>query len=212
MKPPSSPSRLRLLIVDDHIVMRMGLVSAANTEPDLEVVAEAGNGLEAIEAFRLHQPDLVVLDLRMPKSDGFEVIRHLREESPQAHILVFSNYASGEEVYRALKSGATGFVVKDMSLERLLEAIRVVGQGQHYIPPEVSTRLSVRVASNLSQRESEVLQQLAKGMSNKEVGAALGLAENTIKVHLANIFTKLHVSDRTQAVLAAIKQEIIHLE
>lgn len=209
----STPARkIRILLVDDHIVMRMGLVTATSGEPDMEVVAEADNGIEAIAAYRTHRPDVVVLDLRMPKKNGIETIRALREEFEGARVLIFSNYASGDEVYEAFKAGAAGFVVKEMALERLLEAIRRVHQGEQYIPPEISTRMNGRVLSQLSVRELEVLRLIAKGLSNKEIGAQLQVVEGTIKIHVKSILSKLGVSDRTQAILAAVKRGIIQLD
>lgn len=209
----TGPARkIRILLVDDHIVMRMGLVTATGGEPDMEVVAEADNGPEALKAYRHHQPDVVVLDLRMPGLGGIETIRMLRDEFQEARVLVFSNYAAGEEVFQAFRAGACGFVVKEMPLERLLEAIRRVHQGEHYIPPEISARLSGRVLSQLSSREVEVLGLIAQGLSNKEIAARLNLVEGTVKVHVTNILAKLRVSDRTQAILAGVKQGIIQLE
>ena len=200
------------MLVDDHIVMRMGLVTATSGEPDMEVVAEADNGVEAINAYRLHRPDVVVLDLRMPRQDGVQTIRLLREEFGPVRVLVFSNYASGEEVYQAFRAGAAGFVVKEMSLDRLLEAIRKVYQGEQYVPSEISARMNGRVLSQLSAREIDVLRLIAKGLANKEIGAALDVVEGTVKIHVTNILAKLRVSDRTQAILAAVRQGIIQLE
>jgi DNA-binding NarL/FixJ family response regulator len=205
-------NKIRILLVDDHIVMRMGLVTATSGEPDMEVVAEAENGFEAVQAFRTHRPDVVVLDLRMPKQSGVETIQLLRQEFGSVRVLVFSNYASGDEVLQAFKAGASGFVVKEMSLERLLEGIRRVHQGEEYLPPEISGRMGRRVVSQLSPRELEVLSLVARGLSNKEIAAALHLVEGTVKVHLTSILAKLDVSDRTQAILAAVKRGIIHLE
>ena len=204
--------KIRIMLVDDHIVMRMGLVTAAGGEPDMDVVAEADNGHAALESYRQHRPDVVVLDLRMPGLNGIETIRLLRDEFQDARVLVFSNYASGEEVYQAFKVGACGFVVKDMPLERLLDAIRRIHHGEHYIPPEISHRLQGRVLSQLSSREIEVLALIAQGLSNKEIAARLELVEGTVKVHVTNILAKLHVADRTQAILAGVKQGIIQLE
>ena len=204
--------KIRIMLVDDHIVMRMGLVTAAGGEPDMDVVAEADNGHAALESYRQHRPDVVVLDLRMPGLNGIETIRLLRDEFQDARVLVFSNYASGEEVYQAFKAGACGFVVKDMPLERLLDAIRRIHHGEHYIPPEISNRLQGRVLSQLSSREIEVLALIAQGLSNKEIAARLELVEDTVKVHVTNILAKLHVADRTQAILAGVKQGIIQLE
>lgn len=204
--------KIRILLVDDHIVLRMGLVTATGGEPDMEVVAEADSGAEALKAYRAHRPDVVVLDLRMPGLGGVETIRLLREEFNDARVLVFSNYAGGEDVFQAFRAGACGFVVKDMALERLLDAIRRVHQGEHYIPQEISTRMSGRVLSQLSSREVEVLALIAKGLSNKEIAARLNLVEGTVKVHVTSILSKLRVTDRTQAILAGVKQGIVQLE
>jgi DNA-binding NarL/FixJ family response regulator len=212
MQPQSQHKKIRILLVDDHIVLRMGLTTATNGEPDMEVVADADNGLEAIKAYRTHRPDVVVLDLRMPGLNGIDTIRKLREEFHEARVLVFSNYASGDEAYQALKAGASGFVVKEMALDRLLDAIRKVHQGEQYIPPEIAMRMNGRVLSQLSPRELEVLRLVAKGLSNKEIGSALRVVEGTIKIHLTNILAKLGVSDRTQAILAAVKRGIIQIE
>ncbi len=212
MQPLPTPEKIRILLVDDHIVLRMGLATATSGEPDMEVVADADNGADAIKAYRAHRPDVVVLDLRMPGMNGIETIRGLRDEFGDPRVLVFSNYASGDEVYEALKAGACGFVVKEMALDRLLEAIRRVHRGEQYIPPEIATRMNGRVLSQLSPRELEVLRLVAKGLSNKEIGAALHVVEGTIKIHLTNILAKLGVSDRTQAILAAVKRGIIQIE
>ena len=204
--------KIRILLVDDHIVLRMGLVTATGGEADMEVVAESDNGQDAINAYRTHRPDVVVLDLRMPGLNGVETIRLLREEFVDARVLVFSNYAGGEDVFQAFRAGACGFVVKDMPLERLLDAIRRVHHGEHYIPSEISTRMSGRVLSQLSSREVEVLGLIGRGLSNKEIAARLNLVEGTVKVHVTNILAKLRVTDRTQAILAGMKQGIIQIE
>ena len=206
------PATIRILLVDDHILMRMGLVTATNGEPDMKVVGEVENGDEAIEACRRHAPDVIVLDLRMPKKNGFETIRELREAGITARVLVFSNYASGDEIDQAFKAGAQGFVVKDMPLERLLEAIRAVHRGEQYLPPEIAARLDQRTMSPLTPRELEVLKLVAKGLSNKEISDALHLVEGTVKLHITNILTKLNVSARTQAILAGVKRGLIELE
>jgi DNA-binding NarL/FixJ family response regulator len=212
MQTQSQPKKIRILLVDDHIVLRMGLTTATNGEPDMEVVADADNGLQAIEAYRAHRPDVVVLDLRMHGMNGVDTIRLLREEFRDARVLVFSNYASGDEVFQALRAGACGFVVKEMALDRLLEAIRSVHGGDRYVPPEIATRMNGRVLSQLSPRELEVLKLVAKGLSNKEIGSELSVVEGTVKIHLTNILAKLGVSDRTQAILTAVKRGIIQLE
>jgi DNA-binding NarL/FixJ family response regulator len=212
MPAQSQSKKIRILLVDDHIVLRMGLTTATNGEPDMEVVADADNGLQAIEAYRAHRPDVVVLDLRMHGMNGVDTIRLLREEFRDARVLVFSNYASGDEVFQALRAGACGFVVKEMALDRLLEAIRSVHRGDQYVPPEIATRMNGRVLSQLSPRELDVLKLVARGLSNKEIGSELRVVEGTVKVHVTNILAKLGVSDRTQAILTAVKRGIIQLE
>jgi DNA-binding NarL/FixJ family response regulator len=194
------------------MVIRMGLMTAVSDADDMEVVAEVDNGQEAIDSFRRHQPDIVVLDLRMQGMSGIETIHALREEFNQARVLIFSNYAKGDEVYQAMKAGAAGFVLKEMPLDRLLEAIRAVHRGEQYMPPEVAMRVGKRLLAHLSPRELDVLQLLARGLSNKEIGAQLGVVEGTVKIHIANIFNKLGVSDRTQALIEAIKRGIVQVD
>jgi DNA-binding NarL/FixJ family response regulator len=211
---PDSPlSRpIHVLLVDDHIVMRMGLAGAIRGEADMEVVAEAENGVEAIEAFHQHNPDVVVLDIRMPQLGGLQTIRALQDSGKCPRILVYSSYAGGEEIFSAFKAGALGFVSKDMPLEQLLEAIRTVYRGNTYMPPELSGRMGFRAATNLTPREVEVLSCIARGMSNKEIGNTLNLVEGTVKVHVTSILSKLGVQDRTQAVIVAVKRGIITIE
>ena len=213
MQKISAPSKkIRILLVDDHAVIRMGLTTAANDAADMDVVADVENGQEALAAFRQHRPDVVVLDLRLQGMNGVETIRVLREEFKTARILIFTNYAKGEEIYLALKAGASGFVLKGMPLDRLLEAIRAVHQGNQYIPSEIATRVGERLLAQLSPREIEVLHLLARGLSNKEIAAQLGVVEGTVKIHITNIFNKLGVSDRTQALIEAIKRGIVQIE
>lgn len=208
----SSPEKIRVMLVDDHMIVRMGMSFAINNQPDMHVVAQAQDGLEAIEMYRSHQPDLVILDLRMPKCNGIEAIALMRREFGGARILVLSNYDAGDEIAAAIQAGARGFLPKDTSLTNLMEAIRRVNAGEEFIPPEIGKRLTGRLASQLSNREIEVLAMLGKGLSNKEIGTALNVTESTIKIHLVHIFSKLDVADRTQAVLKAIKRGIIHME
>ena len=208
----SAPSKIRILLVDDHAVIRMGLTTAVSDAADMQVVADVETGQEAIDAFRKHHPDVVVLDLRLQGLSGLDAIRLLREEFKSARILVFTNYAKGEEIYRALKAGASGFVLKGMPLDRLLEAIRAVHQGDQYIPSEIAMRVGERLLAQLSPREIEVLYLLARGLSNKEIAAQLGVVEGTVKIHITNIFSKLGVSDRTQALIEAIKRGIVEVD
>ena len=209
---PVSASLIRIMLVDDHILMRMGLASAANNEPDMRVVSEAEDGLEASDAYRLHQPDVVILDLRMPRRNGIATIAVLRREFSEARILVLSNYSSAEEVAAAIQAGARGYAVKDMPLDALLGAIRRVHAGERFIPPEIERRLAGRMLSQLSNRELEVLALIGQGKSNKEIATALHLVEGTVKVHVTNILSKLGVADRTQAVLAAVKRGLLEID
>ena len=209
---PAPARKIRILLVDDHAVIRMGPTTAASDAPDMHVVADVETGQEAIDAYRKHRPDVVVLDLRLQGLSGLDTIRLLREEFKAARILIFTNYAKGEEIYQVLKAGAAGFVLKGMPLDRLLEAIRAVHQGDRYIPSEIAMRVGERLLAQLSPREIEVLYLLARGLSNKEIAAQLGVVEGTVKIHITNIFSKLGVSDRTQALIEAIKRGIVQIE
>lgn len=204
--------KIRLLVADDHMVMRMGLVYAASAQPDMQVIAEVESGEEAIEAYRIHHPDVVILDLRMRGLGGLATIRALREEFHGARIVIFSNYARGEEVFQALKNGAAGFVVKSMNLTQLLDAIRRVHAGEKYVPPELTMRMGERTLSPLSERETEVLALIAKGRSNKEIAVDLGVTEGTVKLHVTNILTKLEVNARTEALVVGVRRGIIDIE
>ncbi len=208
----SADSKIRVLLVDDHIVVRMGLSLGINNQPDMQVIAQAQNGDDALTAFRQHRPDVVVLDLRMPKRNGIETIVQLRREFGTVHILVLSSFAGGDEISAALEAGARGFVGKEAPLAELLDAIRRVHAGEQVLPHELGIRLASRIASQLSARELEVLRLIGKGCSNKDIGAALGLAEATVKAHVTGILSKLGVADRVQATLAAIKRGLIHVD
>ena len=211
-KSTTSNKKIRILLVDDHIVVRMGLMTSISDAADMEVVADVENGQEALEAFRKHAPDVVILDLRMQGMNGLETLKALREEAKNARVLVFSNYAKGEEIFQVMKSGAAGFVVKEMPLDRLLEAIRVVHKGHQYLPPEIAMRVGEQVLARLSSRELEVLQLLGRGLSNKEMASQMGVVEGTVKIHITNIFGKLGVLDRTQALIEAIRRGIIQID
>jgi DNA-binding NarL/FixJ family response regulator len=203
--------KIRLLVADDHIVMRMGLVYAASEQPDMHVVAEVESGEDTLVAYRAHHPDVLILDLRMPGMDGLATIRAVRADFPEARILIYSNYARSEEIYQALKTGASGFVVKSMNLKQLFEAIRQVHAGDRYIPPELALRLSERGFSPLSERETTVLGLIAKGQSNKEIASAIGVTEGTVKLHVTNILSKLGVNARTEALVVAVQRGIIDI-
>ncbi len=203
--------KTRVLLVDDHMVIRMGLSTAISETDDLEVVAEIECGEEAVEAYSEYMPDVVVLDLRMHGIGGVETIRLLRASFKDAKIIVFSNYAKGEEAYQSIHAGAVGFVVKDMPIERLLEGIRVVRNGDRYIPSRVAAKIGERMLVHLSPRELEIIGEIAKGGGNKEIASRLGLVEGTVKTHVASILAKLGALDRTQALVIALKAGIIEI-
>jgi DNA-binding NarL/FixJ family response regulator len=205
--------KIRIMLVEDHILIRMGLVTASQLEPDIELVAEVEEGEEAVESFRTHRPDVVIMDLRLPGMDGIQTITALRKEFGPVVVLVLSTYAADDDVYRAIQAGASGYLMKDMPLKTLVEAIRAVYAGQNYFPPGISDRLAERLRQSVpTDRELLVLQKIAKGMSNKEIGNELGITEGTVKAHVTNILSKLHAADRTQAVTTAIKRGIIHID
>lgn len=208
----AAANKIRVMVVEDHVLVRMGLVSAANAEPDIEVIAEAQDGPQALKLFHKLRVDVVVLDLRLPGTDGVEIIKLLRSEFGPVRILVLSSYGGGDDISRALKAGASGYVVKGMDLEHLLAGIRTIHAGGQYLPPEISARVTKRNNSEISLREQEVLQLITKGKSNKEIAAHLGIVEGTVKAHLTNIFTKLGAADRAQAMAIAIKRQIVLLE
>ncbi|MGL4618017.1 MAG: response regulator [Chroococcidiopsis sp.] len=203
---------IRILVVDDHPVVRQGLVGMLEESPDLTVVGQARNGREAIEIFRQQQPDVTLMDLRMPEMDGVTAISAICAEFHQARIVVLSTYDSDEEIYRGLRAGAKGYLLKDAEPEELIAAIRIVHNGQKYIPPAVGAKLAERMVSpQLSDRELEVLRLMAKGKSNHEISEELYIAERTVKFHINNIFSKLGVGDRTQAVIIALERGIASL-
>lgn len=206
-------SAIRILIVDDHFIVRMGLKGVLNMQPDMEVVAEAEDGPEAIRQFREHRPDVVLVDLRMPGMSGTEAIKAIRAEFPEASLIAVSTFDGDEMVYRALQAGARGYLPKKVPREELLNAIRTVHRGQRYIPVEIASRLADRMQQgDLTPRELEVLQRIARGLSNREIGAELGLHESTVKTHVLNILGKLGVGDRTLAVTTAIQRGLLQVD
>lgn len=203
--------RVRILIVDDHFIVRTGLRSLISTEPDLAVIGEAAEAAEALQQFETLRPDLVLMDLRLPDKSGHEVTRHIRQLDPQARILMLSAFEGDVDIHTALEAGASGYVLKSVTAEELIPAIRAVASGRRWIPSEVATRLKQRNSfEDLTLRELEVLTQLSRGLANKEIADTLGITEYTTKGHLKNILAKLRVADRTQAVIAAVQRGIIH--
>jgi two-component system NarL family response regulator len=205
--------KIRVLIVDDHRIVRVGLRAIIDAEADMEVVAEAGDGPEALAAFTQHRPDITLLDLRLPGMSGPEIITAMRALEPTAAVIVLTSYDSDEDVFRAVQAGARGYLLKGTFPEGILEAaIRKVHAGQRLIAPEAAARLADRVSSpSLTPREVAVLELVAKGKSNKEIGATLALAEGTVKTHLKRIYEKLGVGDRTEAALSAVQRGIVTL-
>ena len=212
MTSEQAKPRIRVLVVDDHPLMRLGLQTKIQAEPDMEVVAEAGDGPAAIQAFDQHRPDVTLLDLRLPGMDGPQIITIIRKSHPDARIIILTTYDADEDVYRAVQAGARGYLLKGTFADGILEAIRNVHAGRRLIAPEVAARLADRVSSSaLTAREIAVLELVAKGMSSKEIGGALLVSEATVKYHLKNIYTKLGASDRTEAALLAAQRGIINL-
>lgn len=208
-----NPKPIRILVVDDHFMVRMGLSASLNVEPDMEVVAEAGNGEAALEAYREHHPSLVMMDLRLPGMSGTDCTAAMIHEFPDANILILSTHSGEEEIYRAMQAGARGYVVKSIIREELLRAVREVHQGRGYLDPIVAAHLAERLSHRaLSGREVEVLRMVAKGLGNKEIASALNIAEVTVKLHVSHVLEKLNVKDRTQASTVALQRGIISLD
>ena len=204
--------RIRILIADDHTVVREGLVSLVKRKSDMVIVAEASNGREAVDLWKEHRPDVTLLDLRMPELDGVGAIKEIRKLDDNAHIVVLTTYDGDEDIYRAIKAGAKAYLLKDTARDALVDCVRRVHSGETYLPPPLAAKLAERVSgAGLSAREMEVLQRMAAGKSNKEIGAELFISEGTVKSHVKGIFTKLDVVSRTEAVSKATRRGLIQL-
>ena len=204
--------KIRVLIADDHFVVRMGLLGVVNTEPDMEVVGEAADGVQVVELFRKLNPDLLLMDLRMPVKDGVAATREIKSSHPNARVLMLTTYDGDTDIHRAMQAGAQGYVLKNSTGDKLIPALRAVASGEKWIPKEVATRLASRkMFEELTPRETEVLQQMARGLANKEIADVLGISEHTVKDHLKSILGKLRVADRTEAVTVALQRGIIQL-
>jgi DNA-binding NarL/FixJ family response regulator len=200
-------------VVDDHPMIRAGLTATIDPEPDMTVVASASTGREGLEQYRQHQPDVMLIDLKMPEMGGVEAIRTIRAEFPSAKIIVVSTYQGDEDIFRALEAGAVTYLLKDMLAEKMVGIIREVAGGGRPIPPEVAQRLTDRMfQAALTTREVEVLRLVARGMRNKEIAADLKISDETVQGHVKNILAKLSVHDRTEAVAVAIRRGIVHLD
>ena len=205
-------SVIRVLVIDDHPIVRLGISAMVNSQPEMTVVGQAATGQDAIRIFHESQPDIVLVDLRLPDMSGVEVIRTLCRSDPGAKFIVLTTYDGDEDIFQALQAGAAWYLIKGMSHEVLLKGLRQVYKGKQYVPTEVSQKLSARnPRSVLSDRERQVLQLIAQGSSNKTIASLLGITEGTVKCHVGVILEQLNVTDRTQAVLAALRRGLVHL-
>jgi DNA-binding NarL/FixJ family response regulator len=206
------PQLIRVLTVDDHSLLRKGIAALVNAEPDMKLIAEASNGQEAVESFRLHRPDVTLMDIQMPDFNGIEAIDRILSEFPDAHIIVLTTYTGDVQVLRALKAGARGYVLKGHVHRELLETIRAVHAGQKKIPPDIAAELAEHATDDeLTQREIDVLRLIAAGNSNKLIADHLSIGEATVKSHVTNILSKLGANDRAHAVTIGLKRGIIEL-
>ncbi len=209
----AAQDNIRVLVVEDHHVVRQGLVALLNVVDGIEVVGEAADGVEAIAQFRKCQPNVTLIDLRMPRLSGVEVIQRIRMETPAARFIVLTTYDGDEDIFRALQAGARAYLLKGMTTDDLVATIRTVHAGRSHIPPAIAQRLAERVGTEeLTPREFDVLEQIVGGCSNKEIATALDISEATVKTHINSLLGKLGVTDRTQAATAAIQRGIVTLE
>jgi DNA-binding NarL/FixJ family response regulator len=212
MSVPRQPESIRVLTVDDHLLLREGIAAVLESQEDMTLVAQAANGREAVESFRRLRPDVTLMDLRMPDMSGIEAITAIRSEFPDARIIVLTTYAGDAQAAAALKAGASGYLLKNLVRRELLETIRAVHSGKRRIPPEIATEIAEHVADDaLTGREIEVLRRVASGKSNKLIAAELEISEGTVKTHMKSILPKLDASDRTHAVMIALKRGILDL-
>jgi two-component system NarL family response regulator len=204
---------IRLLVVDDHPMIRAGLSATIDPEPDMSVIASAQNGKEAVELYRQHQPDIALMDLKMPIAGGVDAIRAIRGEFPSAKIVVLSTYEGDEDIYRAMEAGAVTYLLKNTPSEKMIDVIRSVAGGSRPVTPEVGQKLTDRMFQpSLTEREVEVLNLVARGMRNKEIAAQLNISDETAHGHVKNILAKLSVHDRTAAVAIAVRRGIVHMD
>lgn len=204
---------IRILLVEDQFIARLALHTIIDAREDMKIVAETGSGSDALDLYAAHQPDVTIMDLRLPGLSGFDAICAIRRRSPEARILVLSNYEGSEDVHRALQAGAMAYLLKETGKEELIQAILSVHRGKRYLPAAVGTLLAERMpAAELTDRELEVLQLLARGCSNRNIAEELHISENTARIHVGRVLQKLNVVDRTQAVITAIQRGIVHVD
>ena len=208
----SATSQATVLVVDDHALVRTGVANIISNEPDLQVVAEAANGVEAIAAFERYRPDVTLLDLRMPVMEGVEAVRQIRQRDPAARVIVLTTYDTDEDITRALKAGAKAYVLKDITASALIACIHDVLAGKTYLAPTAAAKLAEGVARvQLTPRELATLRLMADGRSNKEIAGELGISERTVKTHLGHLFEKLGVTSRTEAVKVAARRGLVRM-
>ncbi|PZD75297.1 Transcriptional regulatory protein DegU [Acaryochloris thomasi RCC1774] len=204
---------ITIMVTEDHGIVRQGIISILERQPDFTIVAEAKDGLEAVALYATHQPDITLMDLRMPNLEGVEAITRIREYSPDARIIILTTYDTDEDIYRGLQAGARGYILKDADFEDLVDAVRTVHKGKRYLPPNVALKLAERMdTEELTEREQDVLNLMVLGTSTPALAKALNISEGTVKFHINHIFQKLGVNDRTQAVIAALRRGLVRLD
>lgn len=209
----SADTPITIMVTEDHGIVRQGIISILERQPGFTIIAEAKDGLEAVDLHAAHQPDITLMDLRMPNLDGVDAIARIREHSPDARIIILTTYDTDEDIYRGLQSGARGYILKDADFEDLVDAVRTVNNGKRYLPPNVALKLAERMdTEELTEREQDVLNLMVLGTSTPALAKALNISEGTVKFHINHIFQKLGVNDRTQAVIAALRRGLVRLD
>jgi two-component system, NarL family, response regulator len=204
---------IRVLLADDHSIVRSGVAQILNEEREISVVAQAADGAEAVELFVRDRPDVALIDLRMPKLEGVQVVEQIRERFPDAAIVILTTYDTDSDIERALRAGAKAFLVKDVSPQDLVACVRAVHAGRTWVSPKVAAKLVARVTNvSLTPRELTVLRLLAAGNSNREIGDALGISDGTVKIHVSHLFAKLNVTSRTEAIATALRRGLVRID